>query len=291
MSQNRNSQSRAQRRELEALSGDERTTRALELVHQSRDLELTRFVIGVIGDLEQPSMRNELVRKYDWCDEQPNRRDGGGFIRAAIIRALRPISGPSDVPLFIRGVQTYEHDGAWETCADLRAAALLAMNDVNSEIAANIAARFLHDPEETLSGEPATTAISLLASHSNLAPIFGMVSWGIGRPDVVAEGLRNLVDIPTELVPVLVDRFIASENEQIILGLFDLLLGHRSRDEWSETIAEWFRTTTVMDLYGIIAVQIVASRSEQLIAMLRSLRHHESDRLRCELLDQALTLV
>ncbi|MCO5216433.1 MAG: hypothetical protein M9950_09800, partial [Thermomicrobiales bacterium] len=76
----------------------------------------------------------------------------------------------------------------------------------------------------------------------------------------------------------------------VILGLFDLLLGHATRDTWVETIDRWFRTTTMMDLYGIVAIQIVGSRSEALITMLRNLRDSEVDRMRVGLLDQALEL-
>ena len=118
-----------------------------------------------------------------------------------------------------------------------------------------------------------------------------MVSWGTGRNDVLAEGLRNLTDLHADLLPLLVERYGDSDDEQVILGLFELLLGHASRDTWRDWIDGWFRTTTVMDLYGIVAIQVVASRSEVLITMLRKLRETEVDGLRRQMLDQALALV
>lgn len=286
----RYSDTRAEKLELDALGGEDKIARALAVLRHSRDLDLTRYAIGILGAAESPELRDDLVAKYEWCEVQAHRRDGGGYIRAAIIRALRPIGQPADTSLLLRSMQTYEMDGPFEVCGDLRAAALWSMNDIDPAIAANMAARFIHDPQFTFSGEPANTAITLLASHSNLAPIFGAVSWGALRSDSLAEGLRNLVDLPTELLPILVERYITSEDEQVILGLFDLLLGHATRDVWAETIAHWFRTTTVMDLYGIVAIQIVGSRSEALITMLRNLRENEMDRLRIGLLDQALEL-
>lgn len=282
---------REQRNQLEQLTGQDRVDAAVMTMHAARDLDVVQLAITILCHQESAELREEFLRKYHWCEAQPHRRDGGGYIRAAIIRALRPICSPQDSALFQRAILTYEMDGPTEICGDLRAAGLLAMNDLDPDLAANYAARFLHDPQITFSGDPTSTAVRLLASHRNLAPIFGMVSWGTGRNDVVAEGLRNLTDIQADLLPMLVDRYIGNEDEQIILGLFELLLGHPSRDEWVSTTETWFRTTTVMDLYGIVAIQVVASRSEMLITMLRNLRESEVDRLRQGLLDQALALV
>lgn len=282
---------REQFNDLPHLQGDEWRRAVARIMHEGRDLDTVRRAIGMIGDTEDPAFRGDLKQKYDWCDSQPEKRDGGGYIRAAIVRALRPISDPTDVDLFQRAMSSYEIDGAMELDGDLRAAGLLAMNDIDPDLAANWAARLVLDPQMTFSGDPANTAIRLLASHGNLAPIFGLVSWGESRTDVLAEGLRNLVELQVELLPILVDRYLDNDDEQIILGLFDLLLAHRSRDSWTSEIEHWFRTTTVMDLYGIVAIQVVASRSEPLITMLRNLREFEIDAMRVSMLDQALELV
>ena len=277
--------------DLQHLQGDEWRQSVVNVMHQGRDLDIIRRAVGIIAEAEDPSFRPDLKQKYDWCEAQPERRDGGGYIRAAIVRALRPISDPSDAALFQQAMSSYEIDGAMELNGDLRAAGLLAMNEIDPDLAANWAARLLLDPQMTFSGDPANTAIRLLASHNNLAPIFGLVSWGQSRTDVLAEGLRNLVDLHDDLLPILVDRYINNEDEQIILGLFDLLLAHRTRDSWTNQIEQWFRDTTVMDLYGIVAIQLVASRSEPLITMLRTIRQFEIDPMRAKMLDEALALV
>lgn len=279
-----------QRHELNTLTGEALCAAAARIMHDARDLEIVRRAIAILADSEEPRFRPELVTKFTWCEAQPQRRDGGGYIRAAIVKALRPIADHDDAPLFRRAMLTYEMDGPFELCADLRAIGVLAMNEIAPDEAASWAARFLHDGQVTFSGEPARTAIALLASHGNLAPIFGLISWGAARGEVLGEGLRNLVELPESLIPMLVDQHIGSEDEQVLLGLFDLLLGHASRDRWEQTIENWFRTTTIMDLYGIVAFQIVGSRSDALITMLKRLRAEEHDRLRQELLDQALAL-
>jgi hypothetical protein len=45
----------------------------------------------------------------------------------------------------------------------------------------------------------------------------------------VAECLRSLTDLPASLLPSLVERFRESDDEIVLLGLFDLLLAHAAR--------------------------------------------------------------
>ena len=263
---------------------------ATQLMRTSRHLDVVRTAIGIIGTARDPAHRAALYAKYGWCETKPAHNDTSGYIREAIVKALQPIAQPGDLPLLQRALTTYQMDGAYEVCAGLRAAALIATNDVDPGMAALFAARFLTDPQNSFSGEPATTAIRVLAAQQNLAPIFGLVSWGKANGETIAEGLRNLVGIPASLIPLLLGQYRESEDEQVVLGLFDLLLGHPTRDEWVEEIMGFFRTTTLMDLYGIIAIQVVASRSGVLIEALRELRATEFDPLRQGMLDQALGL-
>jgi hypothetical protein len=76
----------------------------------------------------------------------------------------------------------------------------------------------------------------------------------------------------------------------VTVGLFDLLLGHRERARWQDTILRYLVTTDDLDVYGIIVTSIVASRDEALIRALRALAGAERDRTRRQLLDHALEL-
>jgi len=249
-----------------------------------------RTAIRIVGDARDPDCRPALHEKFAWCEVKPVERDSGAYLREAIVKALQPIISPEDLPLLQRGLVTYQKDGMYEVCAGLRAASLIALNDVDPELASLYAARFLTDPDNSFSGEPATTAIRVLAAQQNLAPIFGLVSWGTSDGETIGEGLRQLTDLPASLLPLLIDRYRESENEHVVLGLWDLLLGHPTRDQWVAELLRFFRTTTLMDLYGIMAIQVVASRSGPMIEAMRELRATEFDRLRQQLLDQALEL-
>ena len=105
---------------------------------------------------------------------------------------------------------------------------------------------------------------------------------------MTGEVLRNLLDLPGDLVPFLIEAHRDSDDEQVLLGLFDLLLGHPQRDRWRSELSHFMRTTELIDLYGIIAMQIVASRDEVLIAELKELADGPTSRDRKYLLDHAL---
>lgn len=285
-------ESDAQLRALKAMADDPdaQLGEAVRLMEKSRHLEVVRTAIGLIGEASDPAMRPPLHRKYEWCEHHPGQRDGSGYIRAALVRALQPTLQPDDLPLLQRALTSYQMVGIYEVCAELRAAALVAVNDLDPGFAALFGARFLTDPRNSFSGEPARTAIQLLAAQQNLAPIFGLASWGNAIGEVIGDALRNLVDLPASLLPILIEQYRESEDEQILLGLFDLLLGHATRDQWAEEFTLFFRTTTLIDLYGIIAMQIVGSRSEVLIGLLNNLAEIERDGEKKALLDHALEL-
>jgi hypothetical protein len=282
----------AQIRELKALVDipEAQLSLAVRLMEKSRHLDVVRTAVGVMGEAANPELRLAFHRKFDWCEQQPVQRDGSGYIRAAIVRALQPIVQPEDLPLLQRALTTYQMVGMYEVCAELRAAALVTANDLDPGFAALFGARFLTDPRNSFSGEPARTAIQTLAAQQNLAPIFGLASWGNAIGEVIGDALRSLVDLPASLLPVLVEQYRESDDEQVVLGLFDLLLGHATRDEWVNEFTLFFRTTALIDLYGIIAMQIVGSRSEVLIGLLRNLAEIERDREKKALLDHALEL-
>jgi hypothetical protein len=269
---------------------DERRVMAIDLVEGSRDLEVLRAALAVLADAADPALRPLLHEKYAWCETSSVARDSSGFIRAGIVRALQPIVQPADAPVLMRALTTYQMQGMYELCAELRTAALLAMADLDPGMAALFAARFLTDPLTSFSGEPALTAIRLLAAQGRSEPLFALASWEAGSGQLVGEALRNLVDLDADLVNLLVARHLGSEDSQVTVGLFDLLLGHRERARWQDTILRYLVTTDDLDVYGIIVTSIVASRDEALIRALRALAGAERDRTRRQLLDHALEL-
>jgi len=291
---------RAQLDALRALDADPAGQRelAISYVTHSRNMEVLKPALRVLQDELDPELRPVLHQKYAWCERAPEKNDSGGIVRAAIIRALQPIVNDEDLPLLERALASYQHVGMYEVAAELRAAALNALADLEPELASYHAARFLRDPDNSNSGEPALSAVRLLAAQQQLVPLFGLAAWpggGAAAPawltsssEVLAEALRNLVDLPASLVPLLIAQYRESEDEQVLLGLHDLLLAHPARSQWRDEIEHFLRHTTKLDLYGIVVTQIVVTRDDELIALLRELAAEERDRTRYELLQHAL---
>jgi hypothetical protein len=277
-------------RDLRTDDPDERARLAVAIVERSRDLEALRPALAVLADRADAALRPLLHEKYGWCEASPAKRDSSGFIRAGIIRALTPIVQPVDRALLLRGATTYQMQGMYELCAELRASALLAMDALDPDTAAALAARFLADPLTSFSGEPALTAIRLLAAEQRLEPVFALASWPQSNEQLVGEALRGLVDLDADLVDLLVDQHLASADPQVALGLIDLLLGHTARSRWHEPILRLVVTATDLDIYGIVVTSIVASRDEPLIQALRELAGGERDPVKRELLEHALEL-
>jgi len=281
---------------LKALADDPAAQRAkaIELVEKSRHLEIVRAALLVLQHEENPDLRPLLHQKYDRCDGTPDRHDSGGIIRAAIIRALRPVVHQDDLPILHRALRSYQMLGLYELCAELRTAALLALNDLDPDLAGLYAARFLTDPLNSNSGEPALSAIRLLAAQQNLGPVLSVASWETvasfsgGNGEIIGEALRNLTELPVSMMPLLIERHRDSEDEQLLLGLYDLLLAHPARAAWRDEIVDFLRTTPLLDLYGLVATQIVVTRDETLIGALRDLAEIERDPRRAELLAHAL---
>lgn len=258
---------------------------ALEYVDRSANLEVLRRALSIIQAAADPEARPVLHRAFSRGDA---RSDSGGFVRAAIVRALRPIVHPDDLPLLEQGLRTYQRVGLYDTSGELRGASLLALNDLEPDLAALYAARFLTDPENGNSGEPALTSLRILAAQQNLAPIFAFAYWRQGSPDLNGEALRLLVDLPESLVRQLVAIYRDGEDEQELLGLYDLLLAHSARARFRGEIEHFLRTTGLLDLYGLVAMQVVVTRDPDLISLLRELEATERDSLRRSLLQQAL---
>ncbi len=262
---------------------------ARHFVATSGNLELLRTALAVIEEAADPDSRSVLHDAYQRLEVHPERNDSGGFIRAAIVRALRPIVHPDDAPLLQRALVTYQMVGMYETAAELRGAALMAMNDLDPDLAALYAARFLQDPQNGNSGEPALSAVRLLVAQQQLAPVFAYAAWPAANSQVMGEALRLLIDLPESMVSLLIASHRDSDDEQLLLGLFDLLLAHPQRAHFASAIEQFLRTTGHLDLYGLVAMQIVASRETELIDLLRQLEADEPDHLRRSMLQHALS--
>ena len=237
------------------------------LLGRAKNPEAIASAVGMFGDSADPRIRQVIAQNYATLNAQPRRRDSGCFQRTALVRALRGRATADDVGLLETALWTIEIIGRFDAASELRAASLVTLNDIDGALASFHAVRLLSDAHE-MSGEPAVTAVRLLARRDELLPLYGLVVSGGGTPEVKAECLRGLTTLPVSLVVRLLEHYRDEKDNAVLLGLFDLLLGHPSRAEFAGFIASFLDRTQSIDLYRFVVNSLVASRDPALIALL-----------------------
>jgi hypothetical protein len=272
-------------------TSDEQARYAARLLDTEGNVQVALAALEVLRARHPDELRPALLRGYEHRDAKGARRDQGGAVRAAILHALRPIASTEDVPLLERAVTTYEFLFG-EATGDLRAAGLVVLNEVDGALAGYHAVRLLTDRHtDVMSGEPAVTAVRVLASQEQLLPLYAYVMREEAAvADVLAESLRSLTALPPSLLPTLLERYKASEDEIVLLGLFDLLLAREDRAEHTGLILQFLRDTSLLNIYRYLVSALVARREDGIIERLEELAGTEEDRYKSEILREALAL-
>jgi hypothetical protein len=247
---------------------DQQAELGMALLTRAKNPEAIASAVGMLGENADPRIRQVIAQKYETLNAEPRRRDSGCFQRTALVRALRGRATTDDLGLLETALWTIEIIGRFDAASELRAAALVTLNDVDGSLACFHGVRLLSDAHE-MSGEPAVTAARLLAIREQLLPLYGLVANGGGTPEVRAECLRGLTGLPISLVRRLLEQYRDEKEATVVVGLFDLVLGHPSRSEFAEFVASFLDRTQSIDLYRFVVNSIVASRDPVLIALLR----------------------
>lgn len=256
----------AERQQVRVLAGDPPAQRAfaLGLVQRTKDRQALLAALKVLARLPEPAARPALTARYAELAADPNKRDQGGHLRTAVVQALRAVCAAADMALFERALFTYEilPTSSEDVTGELRAAGLLAVSDLDMDAARYHATRLLFDPRAAqMSGEPAVTAARLLGTLDATLPLYGYASAGRPHPDVAAECLRGLVDLPPVLLADLAAHWFASRDEIALVGLLDLLLEHPRAEAVAPRLRQWLDDTDLLDAYRYAVAAIVAKRS------------------------------
>ncbi len=238
------------------------------LLGRAKNPEAIASAVGMLGESADPRIRQVIAHKYEALNAEPRRRDSGCLQRTALVRALRGRATTDEIPLLETALWMREIIGRFDAASELRAAALVTLNDVDGGLACFHAVRLLSDAHE-MSGEPAVTAARLLTMRAQLLPLYGLVASGGGTPEVRAECLRGLTGLPVSLVTRLLEGYRDDKDATVMVGLFDLLLGHPSRSAFAGFIESFLDRTQSIDLYRFVVNSIVANRDPTLIALLR----------------------
>jgi hypothetical protein len=283
--------------ELSRLSADPlaQARLACEILAAERRPQLVGPALAALEETPVPEARPALLSLYADLDADGVRHDAGGTFRAAALRSLRPWATVDELPLLERAVTTYEFlpPGRSEEATPIRAAGLVAMADLDPELAGFHAARLLADVEHTsrLSGEPAKTAVGVLAARSELLALYHCVLGGRQVEDAIAECLRHLAAAPDSIVGALFERFGADASETVQLGVIDMLLARPERPLFHQELRARLQARAGLAVTRYLAVTMVASRRAELVAEVLAAVRGERDARRLEALAEGLALL
>ncbi len=240
---------------------------AVTLLQPKFGLEVVRTALRVLVAQPLPAARIALVRLFDHYMVQGVARDPGTYVRSEIIRALRPLAEPGDIPFLEAALTTYEFPppAFREEAALLRSGALVTLAEVDDVRARYHATRLLADPlTDPMSGEPALTAISVLAAQGELLPLYYYATQDQTRMhgEVASACLRSLGALPPEVLPPLVAAYAECTEPVLLVGLVDMLLAHPKLPVSLETLARLLAEVKDRDLYRYMTTALLASGHE-----------------------------
>lgn len=251
------------RMEAMALDPSAQAEYASELVRRERNPEAVVAAIRVLGRMGDDRYWPTLRERYWHCDANGQRRDQGGGIRTEIVYALRSNLSQEDGPLLERAVTTWEVLFG-ESASDLRAAGLVVLNELDDVLAGYHAINLLWDKDaDSMTGEPAATAVRVLASQGQFLPIYALLASDSSIvSDVLAEAMRNLTELPEYLLDKLVERYRERQDEILLLGLFDLIFAHPSCERYAPFVIEFLVNTDLINLFRYIVRYVFAEHYE-----------------------------
>jgi hypothetical protein len=295
---------------------DEQARYALELLERERGTRVVSEALAALTQSPVPEGRPLLLRLYKYYDEAGVKRDAGGDLRMAILGALLPVADPADRALAERAIATYEFlPPQREECAGgLRAAGLVLLSQLDPVLASFHCACLLVDVHTSrMSGEPAVSAVRILASQGShlpsqghLLPLYSYLFAGHeGPPEVEAECLRNLVHAPAGVIESVLSHYTApvstgtgmavprheAKDDVSLLGLLDLVLASPDNSTCLTFLEQFLRETQRYDVYHSVLATIIATHSPQFWNVLLEVALEERRPEKIERLLSALTVL
>lgn len=269
---------------------------AASLLGGQHGKDIMQAALAVLAERPDPAAREPILRLFARYSADKGVRDQGAYFRRSLLDALRPLAVRADADLLAQAAASYEFwppDFA-EDAVLLRAAALVALAEVDEEQARFHAARLLVDPYvQPMSGEPAMTAARVLGILGEQTVLWSYI---FGQepprfPEVTGECLRQLVVLPESFLPALIERYREKPPSPVLLGLVDLLINHHSGPHGREYLVRQLQAARDADIYRYIAMTMVASGKPPLFEDLLAHAKATQDKRKLVILADAFDLL
>jgi len=277
---------------------------AVTILEGNHAKDVLLAALKVLATHPTAAARPALRKLYDRYSRDKGKHDQGGYMRRAVLDTLREVARPADAEWLAQACATYEFwppDFAEDAVA-IRAAALVALTEVDVELTRYHAARLLVDPfSARMTGEPAATAARVLGALGETLPLYLLTCQNMPYervavsatvfPEVTAACLRHLTTLPAALVEPLLAHYAATPSAIIRMGLFDLLLNHAEGPQGQPYLTRFLEETTDIDIYRYLVMAIVLAGHEGPLDDLRRVAYRERRRPRQEILLEAATIL
>ncbi len=266
---------------------------AATLLQPRNGLEVVQTALRVLTKHPDAAARPALAALYDHYAQNSVQRDPAAYTRSAIVRALRPVALPDDLDLLERAALTYEYPppAYTEEASQLRGNALLTMADVDDERARYHATRLLADARtDPMSGEPAITAVVVLAAQQDLLPLYFYATQApqAMHQEVAAECLRRLADLPVTAVGPLLATHADCERPGVLVGLVDMLCLRSEPGIGEQFLVDLLARVQDLDVYRYVIAALLAATSPERRRLALERAAREVNRDRCAVLLELL---
>lgn len=269
---------------------------AIELIAHERVHRLLEPSLDLL--LESPSLaaRPALRERFVDLTDTGVRYDQDCSLRVRIVKVLRAIESPEDVDLAERGVRTIQLQppARIDVAQGLRGQSLLWLAERDPVRAEYLAVELLQDPHESaFSGEPAVTAIQVLAARGQVLPIWALARRPGPQPDVLAQAFASLRHAPADLQwDALRDHLTSADErgesgEGVALVAAEAIVLNRLADGY-DAVRNVLQETPNLNLFTVLAMTVARSGDDPMRERLHALHANHRDLSKATILDSIL---
>jgi hypothetical protein len=253
-------------------------TFVLELLASSQRLDREAALESLV---ERPVIgaRDAVRRLYLQLDEDGAKRDQGATQRSAIVRYLMEHPHPGDADIAARASERVEIMFGEDVTYGLRALGLRLLARVSPDAMPYYAVELLDPPEGHQprdDGEPATTAIRLLAGTGHLALLYYWLRTSGRSSTNLVRAFEAFTDAPPEIVRRYVEQEIATavrRQDEQLLTVFAETIVQLELDDAYAAIGSLFAARITDELYSYLAMLFAATNRKPLLAILEEQLH------------------
>jgi hypothetical protein len=269
---------------------------AADVVANERAHRVLEPALVILAEAVWPHARGALRERFSDLTDNGMRYDQDCSLRIGIVRALRAIGSSEDLDVAERGVRTIQRNppARVDVAQALRGQCLLFLGEIDPARVEYFAVELLNDPHlSSFSGEPAVTAIQVLAARGQILPIWALARRPGPQADVLAQAFASLRGAPRDLqLDALLGHLIEAidrgeDGEPVALVAAEAIVLNRLAGGYP-TVAKLLRQSPNLNLVLYLAGTAARQDDPLLCALLIAARDAETNPQKTAILREAL---